>query len=413
LDVTHLIKVLHLWKSDSARFGGGGAAAMYRLHSNLRKHSVDSQILCEHKTTDSPHVKVIKRWSNVESLIKRLTSRIGLNDIHRISSFLIKQHEAYQAAEILNFHGIHSSFISYLALPSLTEKKPSIFTLHDMWCLTGHCAISYDCDLWKSGCGHCPYPDAYPPVMRDATRVDWKLKEWVYNRSNLVIVTPSTWLTKQAKQSMLKRFPIYHIPEGVDMETYKPQDSNSFRSLLNIPKGKKILMFAAVDLNQFSKGGDLLLDALGSLPGSLKKELVLLLLGNQGESIGEASGIRSINLGYVSDDHLKVTAYSAADLFILPTRAEAFGLVALESMACGTPVVSFRVGGVTDLVRPGVSGYLADPENANDLRDGIVQLIDDECLRNNMGHMSREIAQKEFSSELETKKYIDLYNRLL
>ena len=407
-----MIKVLHLWHCDSPRFGGGGAASMYRLHFDLRKAGIESKILCDHKTTQSTHVIKIPRWTKIlDWPIKLLTLPLGLNDIHRISSFLIKCYDAYIQAEILHFHGVHG-FINYLALPALTKSKSSVFTLHDMWCLTGHCAISYDCDRWKIGCGNCPYPNAIPPVLRDATHVEWKLKEEIYNNSNLIIVTPSKWLTEKAKQSLLSHFPIYHIPDGVDMETFKPLDSVYCRSLLGIPQSKKVLMFAAVELNQFNKGGDLLLAALNSLPVSLKRELLLLLLGNKGEALAEATDIHSINLGYVNDDGLKAIAYSAADLFVLPSRAEAFGLVALESMACGTPVVSFRIGGLTDLIRPGITGSLAEPENAKELSDNITQLLRDQYLREKMGHMSREIAQNEFSSELKTKRHIALYNQI-
>ena len=408
-----MIKVLHLWKSDSARVGGGGAAAMYRLHTNLRKAGIESKILCEYKTTHSPHVTVIKRWSKIEWVIKQFTSRIGLNDIHRISSFLIKRHEAYREAEILNFHGIHSSFISYLMLPLLTENKPSVFTLHDMWCLTGHCANSYDCNRWKIGCGSCPYPDAYPPILRDATRLEWKLKNRVYNHSNLTIVTPSKWITELARESMLQRFSIHHIPEGVDMETYQPLNPEYCRSILGIPHNKKVLMFAAVGLTQFRKGSDLLLKALKMIPKSLKSELFLLLFGTNGEALAEAVDIQSLNLGWISPDRFKAIAYSAADIFVLPTRSEPFGLVAVESMACGTPVVSFRVGGLIDIVLPGITGYLAEPENVKDLCDGIVLLLEDEHLRKNMGTMSQKIVQKEFSSELETERYIELYKKML
>ena len=386
---------------------------MYRLHSNLRRAGIESKILCEKKTTDSPHVAVIQRWSIAEWLIKKLTSRLGLNDIYRISSSRIKKHEAYLEADILNFHGVHSGFISYLALPALTQNKPAVFTLHDMWCLTGHCAISYGCDRWKFGCGSCPYPDAHPPIRRDATRLEWKLKDWVYSHSNFTIVTPSKWLTKLAKQSMLNRFPIHRIPEGVDTEAYRPLDPAQCRSLLGIPQGKMVLMFAAVGLNQFNKGSDLLLEGLKSLPESLRAKIVLLLMGKGGEAITEVVGMQSLNLGFVSNDRLKAIAYSAADLFVFPTRFEAFGLVALESMACGTPVVSFSVGSVPELVRPGVTGYLAVPENAKDLRDGIVQLLEDEPLRKYMSQEAREIAQKEYSSNLETRGYIKLYHQLL
>jgi len=411
LDVTHLIKVLHLWKSDSPRFGGGGAASMYRLHTNLRKAGIESKILCEYKTTHSSHVAVVKRWPKIEWFLRGVTKRIGLNDIHIVSSYLIKRHKAYLDSNIIFFRGTHS-FINYLALPSLTESKPSIFHLSDLWCLTGHCAISYDCERWKIGCGNCPYLDAYPPVSRDATRWEWRLKNWVYSRSNFTIVAPSRWMAEQAKQSMLKRFPIHRIHPGADLDTYEPLNPVQCRSLLGIPQGKKVLMFSAVALNQYNKGSDLLLGALKGLPVSLKNELVLLLLGDKGGAIAEAADIQSTNLGYVSNNRLKAIAYNAADLFVLPTRAEAFGLVLLESMACGTPVVSFRVGGVTDLVNPGVNGYLAEPENANDLRDGIVQLLENEQLRASMGKMSREIAQKEFSSELEVERYTELFQQL-
>jgi len=172
-------------------------------------------------------------------------------------------------------------------------------------------------------------------------------------------------------------------------------------------------MFASMQMDHHNKGGDLLVRALQRLPGSLKTETMLLLLGDGGEVIAETAGIHTLNLGYVSDDRLKAIAYSAADLFVSPTRAESFGLVFLESMACGTPMVSFRVGGVSDPVRPGVTGYLAEPGNAKDLCDGIVQLLEDEPLRRYMSQQCRAIALKEYSLELYIQRHLELYRQLL
>jgi glycosyltransferase involved in cell wall biosynthesis len=412
-EVLEQMKVLHLWKSDSPSHGGGGAGSMYRLHSNLRRAGIDSKILCEIKTTGSPHVTRIRLRSRWESRIRPITERLGLNDIHRVGSFRIKRHESYLEADIVNFHGIHSGFISYLALPSLTESKPAVFTVRDMWCLTGHCAFSYDCERWKIGCGDCPYPDAHPAIRRDATRIEWKLKNWVYGRSDLTLVALSKWLTEQVKASMLNRFPIYHISNGIDTKIYQPLDPDKCRYTLGIPPGKKVLMFMATALKRFQKGGDLLLEALHSLPESLKTEIVLLLLGKGGEEIAEASVIQALDLGYISNHRLKAVAYSAADLFVCPSRAESFGMVLLESMACGTPSVCFNVGPVPELVRPGITGYLAETENAKDFCNGIVQLLEDEPLRNYMGQKGREIALKEYPSELEAQRYIELYRQLL
>jgi len=180
-------------------------------------------------------------------------------------------------------------------------------------------------------------------------------------------------MAEQAKHVQL--FPIHHIPYGLDTKTYQPLDSEQCRSLLEIPTGKKVLMFAAEKLNDPRKGGDLILKVLQSLPESLKAETVLLL-GGSGEAIAEITGFQTLNLGYLNHARLMAIAYSAADLFFFQVEGIICHILQ-ESMACGTPMVSFKVGGVPDLVRPGITGYLAEPENVED-RDGIVQLLEDE-----------------------------------
>ena len=404
------MKVLHLFRNESV---SGAGIAMNRLHTSLRQAGVDSRILCERKTTSSAHVSTIRPLHRLENQLRRVTSRLGLNDVHRLSSFSIKRHEAYLSADILHFHGTQGGFINYLALPSLTRDKPALFTLHDMWPMTGHCAISYDCDRWKLGCGKCPHPDSYPAIQRDATRIEWKLKNWVYGRANLTIVSLSNWQTEQAKVSMLNRFPVYHIPNGVDTAVYKPLDPERCRSLLGITPGQRVLMFVAPRLDAFWKGSDLLLESLRSLPESLKARTVLLLLGDGGDLIAQSTDIQTLNMGYVSNDQLKAALYSAADLCVHPTRADMFPLVLQESMACGTPIVSFGVGGVPDLVRAGTTGYLAEPGNASDFCDGIVQLLEDDSLRGRMSRQCRSIALEEYTLELQTHRHIGLYRRLM
>jgi len=405
------MRVLHIWKTDYFG-GGGGAIAMHRLHSGLRKAGVDSKILSANKTTESPYVSTMLRRRRLEAWLQKVTSRLGLNDIHCVSSYKIVHNPVYMDADVLHIHGLHSSFFSYLALPRLTKRKAAVFTLHDMWPLTGHCAINYDCERWKIGCGHCPYLDAYPPVRRDGTRIEWRLKNWVYGRSNLTIVSPSVSYAERARVSMLNRFPIHLIPHGIDTEAFQPLDRNQCRSLLGIEPGRKVLMFAALSLSQFNKGGDLLLKALAELPEALKAETTMLLLGRGGETISETVKMQALDLGHITNDRIKAIAYSAADVFISPTRAEAFGLVCLESIACGTPVVSFGVGGVPDIIRHGVTGYLAQPENVSELRSGIIELLDDERKRNYMGQQGRALAQKEYSIELQIQRHIELYEKL-
>ncbi|MDJ0744590.1 MAG: glycosyltransferase family 4 protein [Xenococcaceae cyanobacterium MO_167.B27] len=403
------MKVLQINYSDIL---GGAAIAGYRLHQGLLSQGIDSKLLVDIVKTDSARVATINRKRNIENLANSLGWRLGLNNINSISTFQINQHQFYQKADILNFHNLHGGYFNYLAIPSLTKNKPAVFTLHDMWSFTGHCAYSYDCDRWKTGCGKCPYLNIVPSVGKDSTFLEWKLKNWIYSNSNLAIVTLSNWLTEQVKQSMLNRFPIHHIPNGIDTEAYQPLDSVECKSVLGISQNKKVLMFVSQNLNDSRKGGDLLIKALQELASSLKKEIIILVMGNGGEQLTKNIDISAIYLGYVDGDKLKSIAYSAADLFIFPTRADNLPLVLQESMACGTPMVSFKVGGVSDLVRHGITGYLAQPEDYQDFSKGIQELLEDTNLREKMSQNCRNIAIQEYSIELQAQRYIELYNLL-
>lgn len=401
------MNVLHINQSDIT---GGAAIAVYRLHQGLLAQGIDSRFLVDLVATSSDRVVSTPPKRHLDYQLYRFTKRLGFNDIHLLSTFDIARHPFYQDADVLHFHNLHSGYFNYLALPSLTQNKPAILTLHDMWGITGHCAYSFDCNRWKTGCGRCPYPENYPPIQRDSTGWAWKLKSWAYARSNLVaVVTTSRWNYDQAKQSMLKNIPIYRIPYSIDTEAYQPLPVEQCRSLLGIPADSNVLMFGAQKLTDPRKGGDLLLKVLSGLPEAFKAETCLLMLGNGGESFSEAVEIQTVNLGFVGSDRLKAIAYSAADLFLFPTRADAFGLVAQESMACGTPVVAFNTGGVADVVRPGLTGYLAEPEDVDDFRQGMLQLMEDRELRSQLGQRCRQIVLEDYRLELQAQRYKELY----
>jgi glycosyltransferase involved in cell wall biosynthesis len=392
--------------------GGGSAIAAHRLHLGLRNAGIESTILCARKTLESPDSVALPRPSSLEGYIGSVTRRLGLNDIHNISTFNIRKMDVYQRADILNIQAFRGRY-NYLALPALTKDKPGVFTLQDVWAYTGHCAIHHDCDRWKTGCGDCPYPHVTPRIQRDNTRLEWKLKNWAYGRSNLTFVTLCSQVTDRAKQSMLRKFPIHEIPSGLDTNVFAPLDPWECRSILGIPRDTRVIMFAALSLNSYLKGADLLLEALEGLPASLRGETMLLLLGSRGEALARASGIESREFGRVTGDLLKPILYSAADIFVSPSRAEGFGLVALESIACGTPAVTFAVGGAREYVRPGISGYLAEPFDAQDLGRGILALLEDDAMRSTMSQQGREMVLQEYTVELQAERYIQLFESIL
>ena len=405
------MRVLHINQSEAS--GGAGIAGL-RLHDAMLAQGADSYIMAGSIRARTPRVSPVPGARGSDAWLKGLTDFLGLHYIHRLSTFRIAKHEFCKKADILNFHNLHSGYFNYLALPRLTRDRPAVYTLHDMWAFTGHCAYSYDCERWKTGCGSCPYPSTYPAIRRDNTRLEWKLKKTVHGNANLTIVTVSRWLADQARQSLLSRFAVHHIPNGLNTDICRPLDPEKCREVLQIPQGKKTLLFAAADTKDPRKGFDLLLNALCALPASLKKEIVLTVMGDgANQDIAKNTGVETVNLGYVDGDILKSIVFSAADLFVFPTRADNLPVVLQESMACGTPMISFDIGGVSDLVRPGTTGYLAHPEDSQDLSQGIVQLLEDNDARAKMGANCRAIALEEYSSDLQAKRYLDLYRSIL
>lgn len=150
---------------------------------------------------------------------------------------------------------------------------------------------------------------------------------------------------------------------------------------------------------------------------AIPKRLILLTSKScntkEGKAIAQKVDIPVYDLGYLNNDRAKAVAYSAADLFLFPTRADNSPLVLYESMACSTPMVGFDVGGVPDLVHPGITGYLAETENSADFAAGIVQLLTDEPLRNAMSQQCRATVLQEYNLQLQVQRHTHLYQSLV
>lgn len=409
------MKVLHL--AEGITDGDGGAISLHRLHCGLREAGIDSKILCTLKWPAGAPDDIVKVQSSrmeakAAALLKNMSRTVGLNGMFDPTHFSVVRDKAFLNADLLTIHSL-GGLCSPLAIPSLCRSKPTVLVLREMMSFTGHCFHSLDCERWKTGCGKCPYPNISPPISVDNTRLAWKLKDWAYSRSSLTVVALSTWMVDLAKQSMLHRFPVHHIPNGIDPDVYRPHEMEFCRSVLNIPKRKKVLMFMAANLSGRLKGGDLFAKAVQSLPESLKAETAVMLLGRRGEALARSLGTHIVHLGYVESDRLKAICYSAADCFVSATRAESFGNVLVESIACGTPVVAQNVCGLADIVRPGVTGLLAAPEDVKGLRDHIIELLENDDLREGMRQQCRKVVLEEYSITLQAKRYGDLYRQLL
>lgn len=405
------MNVLHLNSSD---IEGGAAIAAYRLHQGLRRAGVDSRLLVPEAKLTEETTTVLAPMSLAERAFFKLTFKLLPNNTNLWRSWKLRQTPAYQQADLLHFHNLHTGlYFNYLTIPLLTREKPVVFTLHDMWGFTGHCSYSYDCERWRQGCGKCPYPETYPAVQWDNTAIEWWLKRQAYARSNLTIVTPSRWLTHLARQSLLGRFSVQTIPNGLDTDLYRPLDKSEARRQFGLPQDRVVLMFSCADLNDSRKGMDLLIELLQALPEAVKKEVVLFTMGHESGALANLAGMQIIQAGYVQSDEEKARCYSAADLFISTARADNLPLVLQESLACGTPLLAYDCGGIGDLVRHGVTGYTAPLGDLAGMTRLLVDLIQNPGVRQAMAARCRQVAVEEYSSETVARKYEYLYESLL
>jgi glycosyltransferase involved in cell wall biosynthesis len=403
------VNILHINRSD---LQGGAAIAGYRLHRELLRRYEHSRLLVRSPVSGDEEVAGIGYRRMRDGVLAKASSIVGLNNLFTYQSFRLSRFDWYQESDVINFHNLHPGYFNYLSLPGLTRDKPAVHTLHDMWAFTGHCAYSYDCSRWQKGCGKCPYPNEPPEILFDNTRMALKLKKWAYAHSNIHLITPSRWLMGLLENSALRDLPRHYVPNGVDLDTYKPDDKALCRSLLGLPSRSYVVMFAADSLEDRRKGASYLNEALALLPYSLQKEVVLLSIGKGSISLSNTSLVGHA-LGYVIDDGLKSIAYSAADLFLFTSVQDNLPLVLQESMACGTPMVAFDAGGVSELVRDQQTGVLVDSGNSLEFASRIVELIEDPQKRKMMGENCRRIAEEEYGISLQAERYLKIYKSLL
>ena len=397
------VNVLHISESDAA---GGAARTAYKVHKGLNASGHRSRMLVGRKVTGDDDIRRIKRsdlWRAADRACGEVLDRLDLQYVFYPSSFGVARDPWFRSADLVQLHNLHGSYFSFTALPMLTRRRPTVWLLQDQWAFTGHVAYSLDCERWRTGCGSCPYLAEYPRLRRDTTAFLWRLKRRVYERSRLTLIVPSRWMLELAQASpLVSGFPTERIPHGVETGVFRPQPQAEARRRFGLPLDRPVVLFSASDLNEPRKGLHLLVEALRRMDNP-----PLLALAGAGNVPHE---VETAWLGSIGDDALLAQAYSAADVLAVPTIADALTQTAIESIACGTPCVAFDRGGVTDVVEHGVTGIQARFGDVDELAKGIAAALDQ---RPDFAPRCREVAVREFSVELQVRRYVALYERVL
>jgi glycosyltransferase involved in cell wall biosynthesis len=309
---------------------------------------------------------------------------------------------------LVNLHWV----ARWLDMPSFFRSLPSeipvVWTLHDLIPITGGCHYPGECPGFTLECGNCPQQKH--PHRNDATHKFHRLKEQWYQRMNLHLVGNSEWTTAQAMQSSLARYAksIQTIHYGLDVEQFKPVPKDVARRALGIAEGKFVVGFSCLDFYEERKGAALLMEALKSIPAG---NVVLLVLGAGKWPAGE---VETIPMGSLGSPRLQSVFYSALDVFAMPSLVETFGNVAMEAMACETPVVAYPAGGLADVLADGETGlYEREVGSVEGLARMLQWMWQHPAERVTMGMAGRQRVIKNFSDALMAKRYAKLYQELL
>jgi glycosyltransferase involved in cell wall biosynthesis len=347
--------------------------------------------------------------------LRRLRSELGYEDFDfPATRRLLDLSPA--APDILHAHNLHDGYFDLAALPALSSQVPTVLTLHDAWLLSGHCAHSFECDRWKTGCGRCPDLSAYPPVRFDRTPQNWRRKRAIFSRSRLYVAAPSRWLVEKAAQSILAAGVVEWrvIPHGINLNVFKPGDRMAARRSLGLPAEAKVLLFAAsgIHLNPW-KDYQTLRQAVSLLAERLPgQNLIFLGLGDTGP--GERWGSAELRFVPFQKDPERVAQYyQAADCYAHPARVDTFPNAILEALACGVPVVATAVGGIPEQIRSGETGFLAAKGDAEALAAFLERLLVDDALRAGMGARAAQDARARFDLQRQVDDYLDWYQEIL
>ncbi len=211
------------------------------------------------------------------------------------------------------------------------------------------------------------------------------------------------------RSSLLSRFNWSVIPNGLDLDIFQPSDRRTAREVLGIPLNARVALFAAFNMNEFRKASHLMMEALNAMPPAT--DVFLLSVGRGGTS--GTDRLPHLHLDSVANDRILSFIYSAADVFVCPSLADNLPNTIMEAIACGTPVVAFAAGGIPELVRPGTTGLLAETGNANELRDAVLQMLENQAKRSEISANCRRIAVEEYGVALQARRHQQLYGDML
>ena len=306
------------------------------------------------------------------------------------------------APDVTHLHWVNHGMLSLRDVARL--RGPVVWTLHDSWAFTGGCHSPQECRRFQNRCGGCP--ELKSRWERDLSRWNWNRKRSAWTKAEFTVVAPSRWLADMAKHSsLLAGRRIETIPNAVDTAVFRPMDRAWARREMGLPENAPIFLFAAHGAaTDWNKGMDLWRATLAAVAREYPGAVAALAGAPAGSLPTPVCGLGTLSPGRLA------MAMAAADVTVVPSRMENLPNVVAESLACGTPVAAFAVGGIPEMIRTGETGFLARPHDPADLAQGICGLL---ARGGGMRAACAAFARETYAPETVARRHLELYRSLL
>ena len=406
------MKVLHV----TSNLTGGAGTAANRLHRALRGLGVHSRMLVGEAELDQWDVKgkagtTGRLRAKLRGWLSELPQRL-YPESERSKSFSVNflptttiQHINRLDPDVVHLHWINEEFLRIEEVQRI--RAPIVWTFHDMWPVTGGCHYSYGCEAYTEACGQCPHLGS--SRARDLSRSVHKRKASTWSQVDIRAITPSTWLEKCVRRSSIGRhLSVRTIHNGLDLDVFSDRtgdDSNT---------ETKSVLFGAERVEHPRKGMRKLLEALRVYRQMDDAgELHIRVFGSR----TDPASLRDLpfdveSLGYISSEEALAEVYSRADVMIVPSLQDNLPQTAVESMACGTPVLAFRTGGLSDIVDHKENGFLAEPFDPEQLARGLRWVLHARHT-SSLSERARASAEKRFDHKTQAKSVKQVYEQAL
>lgn len=405
---------------------GGAAVAANRLMEALKNNGVKAKMLVRDKETDQITVvglpqSMLQQWHFLwERLVIFIHTHFSKKhlfeiDIANCGTDITKLRE-FQEADVIHLSWINQGMLSLKDIRKILDsKKAVVWTMHDIWPATAICHYTRGCNFFESHCHNCQLLPNEGNVNDLSAKV-WQAKKKMLNNRNIYFVTCSKWLEAEAKKSaLLAGQSITSIPNPIDTHIFHKTVKKEAKMIAGLPMDKKIILFVSQRVTDRRKGMEYFVEAVKILAEKhpeMKETTGIAILGGHAEDLADQLQLPAYPLGYINDEKKIVSIYNSADIFVLPSLEDNLPNTIMESLACGVPCVSFKVGGIPEMIDHKRNGYVATLRDPNDLADGIhwtLEEADYDALSKNA--VSKVITC--YSQHSVAMKYIEVYNQAI